>query len=72
MDIFDISSETTKLITPENIAAFLVKPQGYVGGYRLGNIANNYVQFNLPYKPNWLHRQCMRIFLGWYWIDDIK
>ena len=65
-------TETTKLITPENIAAFLAKPQGDVGGYRLGNITNYYTQFNLPYKPNWLHRQCMRIFLGWYWVDNAK
>lgn len=20
----------------------------------------------------WLHRQCMRIFLGWYWFDEQK
>lgn len=65
-------TETTKLITTENIAAFLAKPQGHVGGYRLGNITNYYTQFNLTYKPNWLHRQCMRIFLGWYWVDNAK
>lgn len=56
-----------------NTAEFTtVTPINYVGGYRLGNITNYYTQFNLSYKPNWLHRQCMRIFLGWYWIDNIK
>ena len=49
---------------------FIVTPPKYVGGYRLGNQPTHYVQFNLSHKPNWLHRQCMRIFLGWYWFDE--
>jgi hypothetical protein len=49
---------------------FLVSPANYVGGYRLGNHKKHYVQFNLNKKPKWLHRQCMRIFLGWYWFDE--
>jgi len=46
-----------------------ITPPKYVGGYRLGNKENNSLKINLTYKPNWLHRQCMRIFLGWYWED---
>jgi hypothetical protein len=51
-------------------ATFLVSPPKYVGGYRIGKHKSNYIQFNLAYKPKWLHRQCMRIFLGWYWFDE--
>ena len=41
-----------------------------VGGYRIGKVSSQSIQFNLTHKPNWLHRQCMRIFLGWYWFDN--
>lgn len=50
-------------------AMFVVSPPIYVGGYRIGNHKSNYIQFNLKDKPKWLHRQFMRIFLGWYWFD---
>lgn len=50
---------------------FTVTPPKYVGGYRLGD-SPGYIQFNLTYKPNWLHRKCMKIFLGWQWIDEVK
>ena len=39
----------------------------YVGGYRLGNHNTYYTQFNLSYKPNWLHRTMMRLCFGFYW-----
>ena len=48
---------------------FAVTPPTYVGGYRLGKDKNYTRWFNLAYKPSWLHRQCVRIFLGWYWED---
>jgi hypothetical protein len=48
----------------------LVSQPNNVGGYRIGKIPTGYIQFNLTYKPNWFHRQCMRIFLGWYWFDN--
>lgn len=51
---------------------FVVSPPKYVGGYRLGNYKSNYIQFNLSNKPKWLHRQFMRLFLGWYWFDDLN
>lgn len=41
----------------------------YVGGYRIGKLDHGYVQFNLLYKPNWFHRQMMKLCLGWYWYD---
>ena len=47
----------------------IIRP-GYVGGYRLGNLTHNYIQFDMTYKPKWLHRQMMRIFFGWYWVDN--
>lgn len=53
-------------IEQQEPAAFLVSPPSHVGGYRMGNYKTNYIQFNLIKKPNWLNRQCMRIFLGWY------
>lgn len=53
-------------------AMFFVSPPKHVGGYRIGNHKSNYIQFNLVNKPNWLHRQFMRICLGWYWFDEIK
>ena len=51
---------------------FLISPPKCVGGYRIGNSNSNHIQFNLVYKPKWLHRQCMRILLGWYWFDEQK
>jgi hypothetical protein len=24
----------------------------------------------LDKKPNWLHRKCMKLFLGWTWEDN--
>ncbi|CAK0760280.1 hypothetical protein CCP3SC1AL1_2760006 [Gammaproteobacteria bacterium] len=59
-------------IEQQEPAAFLVSPPSHVGGYRIGNYKTNYIQFNLIKKPNWLNRQCMRIFLGWYWFDDLS
>jgi hypothetical protein len=41
-----------------------------VGGYRMGNHSNSYIQFNLSYKPNWFHRTMMRVCLGMYWFDE--
>jgi hypothetical protein len=41
-----------------------------VGGYRIGKIPTGYIQFNLTHKPKWIHRQFMRILLGWYWYDN--
>lgn len=49
-----------------------ITPPNPVGGYRLGKDKNYTLYINLIYKPNWLHRQCMRIFLGWYWEDKTK
>jgi hypothetical protein len=45
------------------------RPPLLVGGYRFGNASTYYTQVNLYYKPNWLHRQFMRIFFGLYWFD---
>ena len=43
------------------------------GAYVLGSRnKTNTIAFHLAFKPKWLHRQMMRIFLGWYWVDEIK
>lgn len=42
----------------------------YVGGYMLGPGGNNYIRFNLVWKPSLWHRFWTRVFLGWRWIDD--
>jgi len=44
-----------------------IKTPNYVGGYRLGT--DNYVQFNLTYKPNWFHRTMMRLCFGYKWVN---
>jgi hypothetical protein len=58
-----------ELIMKESNLLFTIMPPDYVGGYRLGKKKSYTMVTNLTYKPNWLHRQCMRIFLGWYWED---
>ena len=57
-----LQGETIKLNT-------LLSSPNYVGGYRIGKQTTGYFQFNLTHKPKWLHRQFMRILLGWYWFD---
>jgi hypothetical protein len=47
----------------------LFKTPNYVGGYRIGKKDTYCTQFNLTHKPNWFHRQFMKIFLGLYWYE---
>lgn len=46
-------------------------PPKVKGAYVLGsrNMTNT-ISFHLVFKPKWLHRQMMRIFFGWYWVDE--
>jgi hypothetical protein len=46
---------------------YVVKTPNYVGGYRLG--AEYSVQVNLTYKPNWFHRNMMKLCFGWEWVN---
>jgi hypothetical protein len=63
------TSDVSKLVLTETK---IITPQ-VAGGYRLGKLETNYTQFNMTHKPNWFHRQTMRIFFGWYWFDnDVK
>ena len=39
-----------------------------VGSYCMGN--GKRFCIHLEKKPNWLHRKCMKLFLGWEWIDS--
>jgi hypothetical protein len=48
-----------KLITNKN-----------VGSYFMGTGKGFHI--HLENKPNWLHRKCMKLFLGWEWVDNIK
>jgi hypothetical protein len=59
------TSDTSKLVLTETV----LQPPKVVGGYRLGKQNNDYIQFNLSHKPNWLHRQMMKTCFGWYWFD---
>ena len=61
--------------TGETVAIDLVDvhtiftPPKVAGGYRLGKNEISYVQISLTNKPNWFHRQMMKLCLGWYWYD---
>jgi len=39
-----------------------------VGKYCMGTGKGFCIHFEE--KPNWLHRKCMKIFLGWTWTDN--
>jgi hypothetical protein len=67
---WDIDSIQEHRITgpAESNICFIPQPE-YVGGYRIGKRDTGYIQFNLDYKPNWFHRQIMKLCLGWYWYD---
>ena len=48
-----------------------IKPPKVKGGYVFGSRnKTNTIAFHLPFKPKWFHRQMMRIFFGWYWVDE--
>jgi hypothetical protein len=49
--------EYKKLITNKN-----------VGSYFMGTGKGFHIY--LEKKPNWLHRKCMRLFLGWEWVEN--
>ena len=49
--------EYKKLITNKN-----------VGSYCMGN--GKRFCIHLEKKPNWLHIKCMKLFLGWEWVDS--
>jgi hypothetical protein len=39
-----------------------------VGSYCMGNGKRFHI--HLEKKPNWLNRKCMKLFLGWEWVDS--
>lgn len=39
-----------------------------VGSYCMGN--GKRFCIHLETKPNWLHRNSMKLFLGWEWVDS--
>jgi hypothetical protein len=45
-----------------------VKMYKSVGKYSIGGPKKFNIYFDE--KPNWLHRSCMKIFLGWIWSDN--
>lgn len=60
------------VINDESVAKCTIKrlPKAK-GAYVLGSRdKTNTIAFHLAFKPIWLHRQMMRIFLGWYWVDE--
>lgn len=52
-----------------NISVLSPEISKCVGGYRFGNQSTCYVQLNLTYRPNWIHRTFMKVCLGMYWYD---
>ena len=51
----------------------LIGPPPIVGWYVLGSkVKTNTIAFGLSFKPKYLHRLMMRIFFGWYWVDDVR
>ena len=61
--------ENTSL-TPNYEVLRLKQIDKAVGGYRLGSGPSSYIQVNLTYKPNIIHRTMMRWLLGWRWVDS--
>lgn len=55
-------------MTISNTELFFPK---YIGGYDIsgnkGGVGS--IVFNMNKKPNWFHRLCTKLFLGWDWID---
>ena len=48
-----------------------IKPPKIKGSYVLGSTnKSNTLSISLPWKPKWIHRQMMKIFFGWYWVDE--
>jgi len=45
-----------------------VKMYKSVGKYSIGGPKKFNIYFDE--KPNWLHRKCMKLFLGWTWEDN--
>ena len=62
--------DNAKIQIPQGpVQAMVVSPPDYVGGYRIGKEFGYSYQFDLTYKPNWLHRLFMRTCFGLYWFD---
>ena len=61
-DVFVENSEKPYLVVSNNISI----PKK-VGSYCIGG--GNGFCIHLDKKPNWLHRKCMKLFLGWSWTD---
>jgi hypothetical protein len=39
-----------------------------IGRYHIGGTKKFSIYFDK--KPNWIHRKCMKLFLGWTWEDN--
>lgn len=57
-------NNSEKPFIPENNGFKLPKK---VGKYCIG--AGDGFCIHFDKKPNWLHRKCMKLFLGWAWTD---
>ena len=60
------------IINGEFEAKYTIKlPPKVKGWYVLGSTdKSNTLSISLTFKPKWFHRQMMRIFFGWYWVDE--
>lgn len=48
------------------------KPKPVVGCYRVGKPIIHCTKFFMYHKPKRVHRFFMRVFLGWYWEDNLN
>ena len=63
--------EQQKSIVNEGATFAAYTPPKVKGWYVLGSTNKlNTISFSQTFKPKWLHRQMMRIFFGWYWVDE--
>lgn len=65
-----IEKELHEVVNAEKpfVSGLGFKVNMYVGKYCIGT--GKMFCIHLENKPNWLHRKCMKLLLGWKWTDN--